>query len=588
MKRDRDGFSVWRRRFSGTTAALAGVAVAAITTIAAMAEFASTANFGVITKSASAMDAEQSPAARRGDLVFSEDFDDAAAMDRWQIDGNPNVSLVKPSEDTDRKENTTNRTAWIRVEAPADGERKTENASVRIPFSDKWIRNLAGYRLLCRAQVKATGVTEPPKPYHGVKVMLHFSSPSGDEWLQQNDVYGTFDWKTLQFIASVPTDATAAELILGLELVHGTALFDDIEITVYKEPIARPAEPVAGQGPHGTAYVGHDRERLRGAMIGGVNAADLTEFGTLWNANHVRWQLIWNGFPHSEADTATAQEYDEWLEGQLERLDQLLPVCESAGILVLIDLHTPPGGRMQQDSVCQIFQRSEDQEHFLRVWDKISKRYVGNRTVWGYDLVNEPVEGIVPPELMDWEELAAAAARVIRQNDPDHAIIYEPAPWGAPDGLRWTKPLPADISGVVYSVHLYSPHSFTHQGVYNNPKPVMYPGKIGNEYWDRERLRQELQPVIDFQRNYNVHIYIGEFSAIRWAPGDSAYDYLRDCIELFEEYGWDWSYHAFREWDGWSVEHGEDPDDHQRTATPTKRKELMLKWFKKNKAAIGE
>lgn len=31
--------------------------------------------------------------------------------------------------------------------------------------------------------------------------------------------------------------------------------------------------------------------------------------------------------------------------------------------------------------------------------------------------------------------------------------------------------------------------------------------------------------------------------------------YLADVIDLFEEYGWDWSYHAFREWAGWSVEH---------------------------------
>ena len=27
------------------------------------------------------------------------------------------------------------------------------------------------------------------------------------------------------------------------------------------------------------------------------------------------------------------------------------------------------------------------------------------------------------------------------------------------------------------------------------------------------------------------------------------------CIALFRDYGWDWTYHAFREWEGWSVEH---------------------------------
>jgi len=42
-------------------------------------------------------------------------------------------------------------------------------------------------------------------------------------------------------------------------------------------------------------------------------------------------------------------------------------------------------------------------------------------------------------------------------------------------------------------------------------------------------------------------MYIGEFSAIRWAPDGSAYRYLKDLIDVFEAHGWDWSYHAFRE-----------------------------------------
>ena len=57
----------------------------------------------------------------------------------------------------------------------------------------------------------------------------------------------------------------------------------------------------------------------------------------------------------------------------------------------------------------------------------------------------------------------------------------------------------------------------------------------------------------DIQRRHGARIYVGEFSAAAWAPGADAY--LRDCISLFEEYGWAWTYHAFREWGPWSVEH---------------------------------
>ncbi|MEK7678376.1 MAG: hypothetical protein AAB676_21305 [Verrucomicrobiota bacterium] len=103
---------------------------------------------------------------------------------------------------------------------------------------------------------------------------------------------------------------------------------------------------------------------------------------------------------------------------------------------------------------------------------------------------------------------------------------------------------------------------------------------IDGQPCNQEALRRYLQPVREFQLAYNVHIYCGEFSAIRWAPG--AAPYLKDCIELFEQYGWDWSYHAYREWDGWSLEHGPDPNDHKPTAAPTGRKQLLLEWFAKN------
>ena len=98
--------------------------------------------------------------------------------------------------------------------------------------------------------------------------------------------------------------------------------------------------------------------------------------------------------------------------------------------------------------------------------------------------------------------------------------------------------------------------------------------------WNREQLRRVLEPVREFQLAYNVHIYVGEFSAIRWAPG--SVDYLRDCIELFEEYGWDWSFHSYREWHGWSVEHGDDRNNVQPVKETTARHQLLRDWFQKN------
>ncbi len=170
----------------------------------------------------------------------------------------------------------------------------------------------------------------------------------------------------------------------------------------------------------------------------------------------------------------------------------------------------------------------------------MAERYRDNAVIWGFDLANEPVEEELGDGCDDWQSLATRAARAIRAVNSRQAIIVEPSPWGSAASIRNLDPLP--VEGVVYSVHMYEPSAFTHQGIHGNAAGVRYPGLIGKVQQDKATLRAVLQPVRDFQRRHNVHIYVGEFSAIRWAPG--AVDYLRDCIELFEEYGWDWTCHA--------------------------------------------
>ena len=94
-----------------------------------------------------------------------------------------------------------------------------------------------------------------------------------------------------------------------------------------------------------------------------------------------------------------------------------------------------------------------------------------------------------------------------------------------------------------------------------------------------------MKPVRDFQLKYGAKIYVGEFSVIRFAEGGA--QYLEDAISLFEEYGWNWTYHAFREWDYWSVEHSDDINDIAPTKQDTDRKKVLLRYFQKNKFGSG-
>ena len=143
------------------------------------------------------------------------------------------------------------------------------------------------------------------------------------------------------------------------------------------------------------------------------------------------------------------------------------------------------------------------------------------------------------------------------------------------------QPLP--LKNIIYQVHIYIPGAYTHQGVGSSWKDlkagkfVTYPKDVGGKRY----LRSNLATVRSFQEEYGAIIFCGEFSAIRWAPG--AEKYVRDVISLCEEYGWSWTYHAFRESHFWSVEHEPDFNSVTPAKEDTPLKKVLLKYFSRNR-----
>lgn len=497
-------------------------------------------------------------AAVPGDVVFRSGFDTADERAAWS---EADFAAWVPGWEATQSLSV--------VVSPEAGE---GTHMVRMPLD---LTPFRGCRLLFECVAKARDVTEPSASYLGVKFMLHYTSEQeGPFWTNESGVNGTFDWRTLRFTTRVASDAGPAELNLGLQASSGTVWFDDLKITLLGGPIERPA-PMENPPP---AFKGHSLPRLRGVMSPSqFREEDLRVLGQDWNANLIRWQMVRNwGRAGTDRDL---EEYDRWIGGKLDELDSVLDACDRFGIRVVIDLHSPPGGRYENNDLA-IFNEPVYQDHFVALWERIARRFRGRPAIWGYDLINEPVQNLPSPAgVPDYLGAQVRAARAIRAIDPETPIFIAAAEWDSAQGFRELEPI--DIPRVIYQVHMYVPSAFTHQGVHGAWTPTAYPGRIEGEYWDKARLRSVLEPVRVFQRAYNVHIYVGEFSAIRWAPG--AVDYLRDCIELFEEYDWDWSYHAYREWDGWSVEHGDDPEDRARTQEPSDRMRLLLEWFARNK-----
>jgi len=439
------------------------------------------------------------------------------------------------------------------------------------------IETLRGRFVFMGADVKAENVSAKAKPWNGIKLMVRIDTPTGPQWPQAEIPIGSFGWQRFSTRILVPTNATAVTLVLGLEQVSGRVVFDELRLTLARE-VATALDAPSDQ----PIFRGHALPRLRGAMISprSLTEKDIAVLAQDWGANLVRWQLIRNKVPPNEAGFTA---YDQWLEDELARLDRGLVWAGKMGVKVVVDLHSPPGGKATssgyQAAIGSLWTDPGAQAKFIEVWRKIAARYKDDSRVWGYDLVNEPDDSNVAEGCDDWQDLALRAGRAVRETDPSRTLIVEPPSWGSAQGFVGFQPIP--LTNTIYSFHMYIPTEFTHQGVFSPSRPITYPGRIAGVMWDQAALEKAIGPAIDFARRYRVHMYVGEFSAIRWALGGDKY--LDDVIGIFEAHGWDWTYHAFREWDGWSVEHGSDKDNHQPAMEPTARQKILLKWFRKDR-----
>ena len=280
--------------------------------------------------------------------------------------------------------------------------------------------------------------------------------------------------------------------------------------------------------------------------------ADLAAYG----ANVVR---IGVNVPIGESGATFDIAASEW-----EYMERTVAMGRKHGFKVILALVPLPLGEAAVH-----WNRPELKASLVDLWARVAARFKGNPVIAGYDLINEPVtprDSNRPPplgkvltstgwvaEAQDrdgdpWRDLAVKIILAIRAVDADSIVIFEPSPWALPKGFTHLTPLP--FAGVVYSFHFYEPHALTHQGLYENRAALSYPSELTS----RASLSNAVEPVRAFARKYSVPILVGEFSIVRWAPGESAARYLNDAIEIFEAEGWSWVYHSFREYEGWDAE----------------------------------
>ena len=187
--------------------------------------------------------------------------------------------------------------------------------------------------------------------------------------------------------------------------------------------------------------------------------------------------------------------------------------------------------------------------------------------VWGYDLLNEPHNSNWTLAPSQWRQLAIDMINAIHSVDPNAWCIYDvgPDPYYAAFIASPPQPLQTlPLTRVIYNTHMYRPHNFTHEDTSVSSPGTgthRYPG-TSSDYTDlrftttasKANLQTYLQVLRTFQTNYNVPIFIGEFSASAGAQLPDSATWLTDVISIFEQWNWSWDYHAFMDANCWNLD----------------------------------
>lgn len=421
---------------------------------------------------------------------------------------------------------------------------------------------------------KGEGIAKPTLPNSGVKFMLSYQTPDGKKhYAEFNGKHGTFDRTKLSFRATIAPDADTGLLQFTLQNVSGKLEYD---LSTFKATPTFRKQNVSHICEYSDAVA--NRPLRRGVMSPIRDQTNEENFKVLkmWNVNLMRLQLN-----TSEAVAQDPVRYQKFIDEKIETvIPGVLDLGQKYGIKIIIDLHTVPGNAKTRSTPC-LFDDENQVKYFIRIWERIARKFKGHPALYGYDLINEPDEQ--RPVKFNYWEVQRMAAEAIRKIDPETPIYIESNHFCSQYTYSYLSPM--KLKNIIYQVHSYDPFLYTHTKYTENDRNAgkefqPYPGKFYGTLWDHSSMRSRMRQVREFQLKHKAKIYVGEFSARACAPG--AEKYLEDSIRIFEEYGWDWTYHAFRESKIWSLEYEGQTDD---TLVPSKdnpRKRVLLNAFRKN------
>jgi len=216
---------------------------------------------------------------------------------------------------------------------------------------------------------------------------------------------------------------------------------------------------------------------------------------------------------------------DANLEG-FRLTDSLLKWAAANKMYVVLDLHAAPGAAGTDANIADAFvgndlwNRSIYQDITVRLWQRISARYINDDRIAFYDLINEPNN---VPANQQIHALFERLINAIRAQGDTHLLMIEGNGWG--NQYNYLEPFTfTNRSNLVYNAHRYGTSTST-----------------TTTNGDANQIN-ELGNINNFRNTHNVPVVVGE-------TGENSADWLRANIAAMNAAGVGWFHWTYKRFD---------------------------------------
>ena len=205
-----------------------------------------------------------------------------------------------------------------------------------------------------------------------------------------------------------------------------------------------------------------------------------------------------------------------------ERLDWTIHTALSDSLAVIIDQHE--FNAMAEDPMAK-------KEMFLLTWKQIAEHYKDYPNQVYFGVLNEP-NGNLTPYL--WNYFCADAIKIIRASNPYRTLLVGPGTWNNIESLQYLK-LPENDRNIIVEFHYYKPYHFTHQGAEWDSQSGAWMGTT----WrgtpeEKQAVLDDFNMVVDWGKNNNRPMYLGEFGVLNHADTESRAQWLSFIVHEAE------------------------------------------------------